>query len=57
MNKVRLSAPILFILCLGSVTVSPGGYSIVAQESAANSATILQSRTGPIARFTFNGTM
>ena len=55
MNQFRLPAPIIFLPILIGAAVSLAGTCISAQEPTANGPTGLQSRSGPIARFTFDG--
>jgi endonuclease/exonuclease/phosphatase family metal-dependent hydrolase len=57
MDKFRLPSPILLLPFLIGAAVSLVGTSIAAQEPAANGAIDPQSRSGPIARFSFDGTI
>jgi len=57
MNRFRRPTPILLLPFLVSAVVTLAGTSIVAQEPAVNNAADLQSRSGPIARFAFDGTI
>jgi hypothetical protein len=57
MSKSRFPAPILFLPFLIGAAVSLEGTTVAAQVPAANEATTLQSRSGPIARFAFEGTI
>ncbi|MFC1530031.1 endonuclease/exonuclease/phosphatase family protein [Gemmatimonadota bacterium] len=57
MNRFRLPASISLLPFLVSAAVSLPGTSIAAQDPVANGATDPQSRSGPIARFAFDGTI
>ncbi|MFC1559463.1 LamG-like jellyroll fold domain-containing protein, partial [Gemmatimonadota bacterium] len=57
MNQFRLPAPIIFLPILVGAAILLPGTPTAAQEYGAREATNLQDRSGPIARFTFDGTV